>query len=240
MANTETSPPESNRRAFNDTEQTSHESAELSARVSDLPPKTGNQASKSKTPAMAYAIANGHRIRTEPSPAAPSSQSEGVPWHQTFRRVQIVQALEVVQDLIAVSLCVGLFCVMALQLRAIFLSLFTTLKFHAVTSDILFILILVELFRLLIIYLQEQRVSIGVSVEIAIVSVLREVIVTGVLETDWRQILAVCAFLASMALLMVVRVWLPTTFAGVDPEAHMSARHKPFQEQAQAGQQRHG
>ncbi|APD48457.1 hypothetical protein KQ302_09015 [Synechococcus sp. CS-602] len=124
MANTETSPPESNRRAFNDTEQTSHESAELSARVSDLPPKTGNQASKSKTPAMAYAIANGHRIRTEPSPAAPSSQSEGVPWHQTFRRVQIVQALEVVQDLIAVSLCVGLFCVMALQLRAIFLSLF--------------------------------------------------------------------------------------------------------------------
>ncbi len=119
-------------------------------------------------------------------------------------------------------------------------ALFTTLKFHAVTSDILFILILVELFRLLIIYLQEQRVSIGVSVEIAIVSVLREVIVTGVLETDWRQILAVCAFLASMALLMVVRVWLPTTFAGVDPEAHMSARHKPFQEQAQAGQQRHG
>lgn len=34
-----------------------------------------------------------------------------------------------------------------------------------------------------------------------------------------------------MALLMVVRVWLPPTFAGVDPEAQVSARmllsHEP-------------
>lgn len=30
------------------------------------------------------------------------------PWHQLFRRLRIVQVLEAVQDLIAVSLCVGL------------------------------------------------------------------------------------------------------------------------------------
>lgn len=147
-----------------------------------------------------------------------------VPWHQVFRRPRIVQSLEAVQDLIAVSLCLGLFCVMALQLKAIFSSLLTTPQFHAITADILFILILVELFRLLIIYLQEQRVSIGVSVEIAIVSVLREVIVNGVLDTDWRQSLAVCLFLATAALLLVVRVWLPPTFEGVDPEGKVSAR----------------
>ncbi|MFN6339123.1 MAG: phosphate-starvation-inducible PsiE family protein [Cyanobacteriota bacterium] len=147
-----------------------------------------------------------------------------IPWYQLFRRPQIVQSLEAVQDLIAVSLCMGLFCVMALQLKAIFSTLFSTPQFHAITADILFILILVELFRLLIIYLQEQRVSIGVSVEIAIVSVLREVIVKGVLETDWQQIFAVCLFLATAALLMVVRVWLPPTFEGVDPEGQVSAR----------------
>ncbi len=112
------------------------------------------------------------------------------------------------RDLIAVSLCLGLFCVMALQLKAIFSSLLTTPRFHAITADILIILILVELFRLLIIYLREQRVSIGVSVEIVIVSVLREVIVNGVLDTEWQQILAVCLFLATTALLLVVRVWL--------------------------------
>lgn len=155
-----------------------------------------------------------------------------IPWYQLFRRPQIVQSLEAVQDLIAVSLCMGLFCVMALQLKAIFSSLLTTPQFHAITADILFILILVELFRLLIIYLQEQRVSIGVSVEIAIVSVLREVIVKGVLETEWQQIFAVCLFLATAALLMIVRVWLPPTFEGVDPEAQVSARirsQKPLQ-----------
>ena len=164
-------------------------------------------------------------IRTDIPPSPP-----GVPWHQQFRRVQIVQTLESIQDLIAICLCVGLFCVMVLELRAIFQALLEAPQFHEVTADILYILILVELFRLLIIYLQEQRVSIGVSVEIAIVSALREVIVKGVLETDWRQILAVCAFLMAMAVLLVVRVWLPPTFVGVDPEAQVSARMRHLNE----------
>ena len=167
-----------------------------------------------------------HTQSQSPSAAADQAHQEqaSVPWHQLFRRREIVQALEAIQDLIAISLCMGLFCVMALQLRAIFTSLLGRPQFHAITADILFILILVELFRLLIIYLQEQRVSIGVSVEIAIVSVLREVIVNGVLETAWQQMLAVCLFLATAALLLVVRVWLPPTFEGVDPEAQVSAR----------------
>jgi uncharacterized membrane protein (DUF373 family) len=159
-----------------------------------------------------------------------STPHDAIPWHQQLRRSQVVQSLEAVQDLIAVTLCLGLFGVMVLQLRRTFASLFSASEFHEVTADILFILILVELFRLLIIYLQEQRVSIGVAVEIAIVSVLREVIVRGVLETDWQQILAVCLFLMTMALLMVVRVWLPPTFAGVDPEARVSARMRRHQD----------
>ncbi|SBO44872.1 phosphate-starvation-inducible PsiE family protein [Cyanobium sp. NIES-981] len=167
---------------------------------------------------------------TEATPAPQSggdaARARSVPWYKQLRRVQIVQTLEAIQDLIAISLCVGLFGVMVLQMKVMFSTLLSEPKFHAITSDILFILILVELFRLLIIYLQEQRVSIGVSVEIAIVSVLREVIVNGVLETDWHQILAVCLFLTTMAVLMVVRVWLPPTFEGVDPEAQVSARMK--------------
>lgn len=143
----------------------------------------------------------------------------------------VVKALESVQDLIVVSLCIGLFCVMVIQLRAMFISLFPPLHFREVTADILFLLILVELFRLLIIYLQEQRVSIGVAVEVAIVSVLREVIVRGVLEVAWTQILATCAFLIVMAVLLVVRAWLPPTFAGVDPEKQISMRLKKTQEQ---------
>lgn len=163
-------------------------------------------------------------VATEP-PVAPEPPVK-LAWYQQLRRVQIVQSLEAVQDLIAITLCVGIFCVMVLQMKVLFSSLLQEPQFHEITADILFILILVELFRLLIIYLQEQRVSIGVSVEIAIVSVLREVIVNGVLETDWHQILAVCLFLITMAVLLVVRVWLPPTFEGVDPESKVSARLK--------------
>lgn len=146
--------------------------------------------------------------------------------YELLKRNRIVRVLETVQDLFVISLCMALFALMAIQLREMFFELLPPLDFPGVTSDILFLLILVELFRLLIIYLQEQRVSIGVAVEVSIVSVLREVIVRGVLETSWIQILAACAFLLVMAALLVVRVWLPPTFSGVDPEKRLSIRNK--------------
>lgn len=138
----------------------------------------------------------------------------------------IVTALETVQDLIVISLCIGLFCFMVLELREMFFSLLPPLNFHEVTADILFLLVLVELFRLLIIYLQEQRVSIGVAVEVCIVSVLREVIVRGILETSWVQILSTGGFLLVLGILLVVRVWLPPTFEGIDPERRMASRKR--------------
>jgi uncharacterized membrane protein (DUF373 family) len=137
-----------------------------------------------------------------------------------------VQVLELVQDIIVISLCLGLFCFMVLQIREIFLSILPPINFHVVTADILSLLIWVELFRLLIIYLKEQRISIGVAVEVAIVSVLREVIVRGILETHWTQIMATSCFLLALGALLVVRVWLPPTFEGIDPEQILSERHK--------------
>jgi uncharacterized membrane protein (DUF373 family) len=139
---------------------------------------------------------------------------------------RIVQMLELVQDLIIISLCIGLFSFMVLQIKTMFLSLIPPIHFHSVMADILSLLILVELFRLLIIYLQEQRVSIGVAVEVSIVSVLREMIVNGVLEITFMQVLAACAFLLVLGILLVIRVWLPPTFEGIDPEQEISKRYK--------------
>jgi uncharacterized membrane protein (DUF373 family) len=139
-------------------------------------------------------------------------------------RHHVVRLLESIQDLIVVSVCIGLFSFMVMQLQKMFQSLWPPLDFQAVTADILFLLILVELFRLLIIYLQEQRVSIGVAVEVSIVSILREVIVRGVLETPSSQVWSACAFLLVLGGLLVIRVWLPPTFEGVDPEHIVSIR----------------
>lgn len=139
-------------------------------------------------------------------------------WHEWFKRERIVQNLEVVQNLIVILLCIGLFCIMVIRLGEIFLSLLEPLKFQNVTSDLLFILILVEIFRLLIIYLQEQRVSVGVAVEVSIVSVLREVIIREVLEIPWQQILAVCAFLLVLAALLLTRAWMARIFNTIAAE----------------------
>ncbi|ELS33530.1 MULTISPECIES: phosphate-starvation-inducible PsiE family protein [Pseudanabaena] len=161
------------------------------------------------------------------SPSQLSSQS--ITW---IERNFIVRALESIQDLIVISLCLGLFGVMVFQLKAMFTSLLSpsNFNFHAITADILFVLILVELFRLLIIYLQEHRVSIGVAVEVSIVSVLREVIVRGVLETPWIQILATGGFLLVLAVLLLVRVWIPPTFEGIDPETRIVQAYNSHKE----------
>ena len=155
-----------------------------------------------------------------------SLDNSATPWYKWLNSSRVIKFLEFVQDSIIISLCIGLFGFMTLQLREMFVSLLPPLNFTQVTADILFVLILVELFRLLIIYLQERRVSIGVAVEVSIVSVLREIIVKGILDIPWSQVLATCSFLLVLAVLLIVRVWLPPTFEGVDPEQSVSERYK--------------
>lgn len=158
-------------------------------------------------------------IMNNPSPSP-------LPWYRWLNSHRVIRLLETVQDLIVVCLCIGLFSFMVLQLREMVLSLLPPLQFQTVTSDILFLLILVELFRLLVIYLQEHRISIGVAVEVSIVSVLREIIVRGVLETPWIQVLVTCVFLLVLGTLLIIRAWIPPTFDGIDPEQLMSERHR--------------
>lgn len=137
-------------------------------------------------------------------------------WRKWFKKEQIVHNLELVQNLIVIALAIGLFLVMVIRLGDLFYSLLIPINFQTVTSDILFILILVEIFRLLIIYLQEQRISVGVAVEVSIVSVLREVIIRGALEIPWEQILAICVFLLVLGALLLIRGWMAQTYVKID------------------------
>ncbi len=119
-------------------------------------------------------------------------------------RNQIVSHMEAFQDLIVIFICFGLFGVMVIQLWGMFSFLVQPVDFQKVTAKILFLLILVELFRLLVIYLQEHSVSVGVAVEVTIVSVLREVVVHGALEISWVQVLAICGLLFVLGGLLMV------------------------------------
>jgi uncharacterized membrane protein (DUF373 family) len=125
-----------------------------------------------------------------------------------FKRDRIVRNLELFQDIIVISLCVALFCVMLLRLSDMFISLLQPLDLRQVTSDILFILILVELFRLLVDYLQERRIPVGAAVEITIVSALREVLLRGILEIPNAQIFAISVFLLLLAGILLALPWM--------------------------------
>lgn len=132
-----------------------------------------------------------------------------------FRRERIVRNLEIFQDFIVISLCLGLFGVMLMRLGDMFLLFLRPLDLREVTSDILFILILVELFRLLLDYIQEQQISVGAAVEITIVSALREVILRGVLEIPRDQILAISVFLMVLAGILAALPWISRFFEHV-------------------------
>lgn len=110
--------------------------------------------------------------------------------------------LELVQDIIVLGLCAGLFIAMLVKLFHLGKSLLSGTDFSLVIADILFILVLIELFRLLIIYLEEHRISVATMVEVGIVATLREVILTGAMQVDWRQMLVLSAFLLTLAVVL--------------------------------------
>lgn len=132
------------------------------------------------------------------------SKSQFLLCDRWFERNWIVRNMEAFQDLIVIVLCLSLFAVMLLQLWAIFTALTQTLDYKLVTAKILFILILVELFRLLMVYLQEHSIAVGVAVEVTIVSVLREVVVHGALEISSIKAASICGLLLILGALLIV------------------------------------
>lgn len=74
--------------------------------------------------------------------------------HQTPRKY-----LELIQDVIVFGLCAMLFVAMGTKLFHLGQLMMRGIDFALVVGDILFILVLLELFRLLLLYLEEQRVS---------------------------------------------------------------------------------
>ena len=110
--------------------------------------------------------------------------------------------LEFTQDVIVFGLCAMLFMAMGIKLFHLGQRMFTGTDFSLVIGDILFLLVLLELFRLLVIYLEEHRVSVSTMVEVGIVSTLREVILRGALHVEWQQLLVVCAFILTLAVVL--------------------------------------
>ncbi|HZF39157.1 MAG TPA: phosphate-starvation-inducible PsiE family protein [Blastocatellia bacterium] len=110
--------------------------------------------------------------------------------------------LELTLDFIVFGLCVMLFVGMGIKLFHLGQLMMRGVDFSLVLGDVLFMLVLVELIRLLLIYLEEHYISVSTMVEVGIVSTVREVILTGTLHIEWRQLLVICALIITLGILL--------------------------------------
>jgi hypothetical protein len=76
------------------------------------------------------------------------------------------------------------------------------IDFRALIAEVLFMLVMVELVRLLVIYLQEHRVAVDFMVELGIVATLREIVLHGVVDLPWEQIAALSIFLLALGAIL--------------------------------------
>jgi len=111
--------------------------------------------------------------------------------------------IETVQDVLVVSLAIVLFGVMVRTLVALGSDVLgERLSFGAITSQALFIFVLIELQRLLILYLRDHHVSIDVMVEVTLVAVLRETLLLGAAHIEPLRLLTLTAFLLVLGALL--------------------------------------
>jgi uncharacterized membrane protein (DUF373 family) len=118
--------------------------------------------------------------------------------HQLLRR-----SLEHAQDVIVVGLAVVLFAVMARNLMALGQHVLgPALDVREVLGQSLFMMMLIELLRLLVLYLRDHHVAVDVMVETSIVATLREVILRDVVALPPATIAAVALFVTTLGLLL--------------------------------------
>jgi uncharacterized membrane protein (DUF373 family) len=125
-------------------------------------------------------------------PSAPYTQV-----HHHLRRL-----LENAQDVVVIGLMVLLIGIALLGLVALFrMAVLEETPPQAILSQIVYILILTELYRTLIFYLREHRVSVALIMETAIVTTVNELILTGQ-DSPPSLILAIAGLLLVLGILL--------------------------------------
>lgn len=118
--------------------------------------------------------------------------------HQAVRRY-----LEPAQDVLVLALALVLFALMGRSLTQLVAELLLpTVAFRTVIAEVLFMLVMVEVVRLLVVYLQEHRVAVDFMVELGIVATLREIVLRGVVEVPWQQLVAISLFILTLGALL--------------------------------------
>jgi uncharacterized membrane protein (DUF373 family) len=138
-------------------------------------------------------------MERDPMAAEPAATVKYRRVHHLFRKT-----LETAQDLIIILLAFTIFFFLLKVIFRMIFELSGTFEFKAIVSEILYTMILVETYRMLIIYLREHRVAVDFVAEIGLAAVIREVLLVGVLEIHPMNLLSIVIF--SLTMLLVIKV----------------------------------
>jgi uncharacterized membrane protein (DUF373 family) len=112
--------------------------------------------------------------------------------------------LQNLQNLIVIGVCLLMFWIMLVEMYQTSLETMQVRNFRTIAGHLIYLFVMVELFRLMIFYLEEQRILLGSIIEVAIISMVREVILEGVLTISWERVLSLSAFLLTLAALLAL------------------------------------
>jgi uncharacterized membrane protein (DUF373 family) len=117
--------------------------------------------------------------------------------HSAFRKY-----IEIIMDFILIGLVlVTLFFIMK-TIYLLGLTIYRETNIPLVISEFLFIFILIEIIRILIIYIEHHHVSVDIMVELTIVAILREIILKGPIKLETLTIVGISLLIVVLGLLL--------------------------------------
>lgn len=135
--------------------------------------------------------------------------------------------LQNLQNLIVIGICLLMFWIMLVEMYQIGLETMQSRNFRTIAAHLIYLFVMVELFRLMIFYLEEQRILLGSIIEVAIISMIREVILEGVLTIAWDRVLSLSALLLALAGLLTLHHYLERGRARLQ---QITIEHQPEEE----------
>jgi uncharacterized membrane protein (DUF373 family) len=138
------------------------------------------------------------RPRDAPAPRSPAPHTQV---HHVLRRL-----LEIAQDVVVIGLMVMLLGIALVALVQLFRLAMAPNAPKVILGQVVYILILAELYRTLIFYLREHRVSVALILETAIVTTVNELILIGHDGPPLRY-LAIAALLLVLGGLLALDRW---------------------------------
>jgi uncharacterized membrane protein (DUF373 family) len=129
--------------------------------------------------------------------------------------------IEIIMDLILVGLVLVTFVFLMKTIYLLTQVIYRETNIPHVISEFLFIFILIEVMRILIIYIEFHHVSVDIMVELAIVAILREIMLKGAIELETIKIAGISLLIAVLGLLL--------KFGGIRKETDNEEKvYRPF------------